>query len=526
MFDAGAIDLLLSKPVSRSLLFLTKFFGGCAFVLLNGAYFIVGLWLIVGWRFGIWNHRLLLCIPVFLFLFVVYYAVSAAAAVRWKNAIVSVVITVLFWVVCFTVGAAKHGIEGFFLRPVRITTIIPADDSVMVVNRSGIFAKWQNDDWEAMCHNDDFGPPFGPQGILGGPIREPKKDEVLYFRKSPGRHHSFFGSTPNLQKIAWKDGAWVDEAGPELPSGASWLFMSPEGQPMVLATAGVYRIREKTDADKEKPKLWGMTLPFGGPQLCVPLGPKQPFALASPFSAAMNPVSGDIVVYSAGKIVYLRRNKEGAYLRGAERELDEPDNPAALAFAGDTVVVAPKKGTILLLDAADLATRAEVSAGGNEPNVAQASPDGQSFAVLYHNEKMVLFDAEGNIQKRFSGASAVAFGDDGELFVADRDIRVIAYDLKTLDVVERYEPPLDVLQRVYRYFLEPFYTIFPKPGELDNVVNYLLTDKESVSESGPVAGDLRESRVQIDIWGPIWSSLAFVVVVLAFTCFYIHRMDF
>ena len=43
MFEAGAIDLLLSKPVARPLLFLAKFFGGCAFILLCAGYFIVGL---------------------------------------------------------------------------------------------------------------------------------------------------------------------------------------------------------------------------------------------------------------------------------------------------------------------------------------------------------------------------------------------------------------------------------------------------------------------------------------------------
>ncbi len=37
-FEAGAIDLLLSKPVNRSLTFLTKFVGGCIFVGLAAAY--------------------------------------------------------------------------------------------------------------------------------------------------------------------------------------------------------------------------------------------------------------------------------------------------------------------------------------------------------------------------------------------------------------------------------------------------------------------------------------------------------
>ena len=50
MFEPGAIDLLLSRPLSRSLLFLSKFVGGCMFILLNSIYLIAGLWLYVGLR--------------------------------------------------------------------------------------------------------------------------------------------------------------------------------------------------------------------------------------------------------------------------------------------------------------------------------------------------------------------------------------------------------------------------------------------------------------------------------------------
>ncbi|HAY80118.1 MAG TPA: hypothetical protein DCY79_09975, partial [Planctomycetaceae bacterium] len=100
-FEAGAIDLLLSKPVTRSLLFLVKFFGGSVFILLNSTYLIVGIWLIFGMRLGMWNHSILWCIPILLFQFIVYYSVSAWAAVQWKSPIVSVVITFLFWLACF-----------------------------------------------------------------------------------------------------------------------------------------------------------------------------------------------------------------------------------------------------------------------------------------------------------------------------------------------------------------------------------------------------------------------------------------
>src|SRR5437868_7976455 len=69
MLEPGSITLLLSKPVSRSLLLTAKFLGACAFVFLNVTLLLVGLWLIAGTRLGIWNTGMLWCIPIFLFMF-------------------------------------------------------------------------------------------------------------------------------------------------------------------------------------------------------------------------------------------------------------------------------------------------------------------------------------------------------------------------------------------------------------------------------------------------------------------------
>ncbi|HBO43586.1 MAG TPA: hypothetical protein DD670_06585 [Planctomycetaceae bacterium] len=528
MFEAGAIDLLLSKPVGRSLLFLTKFFGGCAFILLNGAYFIVGLWLIAGIRFGLWNHAMFWCIPVFLFLFTVYYSVSALAAVRWKNAIVSVVITILFWAACFTVGSAKHLIENVFLRPARIVRIVPTDGALMVVSQSGAFSEWRAGEWETMVKSDQPGGPFGPNRVLVGPVFDAKHDSLLYFREPRRRRFSLLGGGASLKKVAWKDGIWGDESGPSLPSGASWLFLDPEGRPTAVAASGVFRLTDRATDDQPKPKLWGVTLPFGGVGPYVHLGPEAPFALESPFAAAMHPTSGDVATHAAGQLRCLRRDEKGMYHQRAERDLGEPEDPAVLAFAGDRIVVAQSDGRVLLLDAADLTTRAELRpAGRSEPQAAEATRDGRHFAVLFHNGTLAMFDAEGTVQGRFFGdVSAVAFDGSEHLFVADRDTRVTKYELPSLVVIERHAAAPDLLQAVYRYFVLPFYTIFPKPGELDEVVAYLLTDQTTVVQGPPGATDPREARIKIDIHGPIWSSLAFVVVVLGVTCVYLHRMDF
>lgn len=76
--------------------------------------------------------------------------------------------------------------------------------------------------------------------------------------------------------------------------------------------------------------------------------------------------------------------------------------------------------------------------------------------------------------------------------------------------------------------VDPLYTVFPKPGKLNDVVAYLLTD----DEDGPPANRRgRPNRAAArtsppDIWMPLWSNLAFMAVLLAATSLYVYRRDF
>ena len=55
LLEPGSLNLLLSKPVRRWGLFLSKYLGACVFSLLNATLLFAGLWLILGARLGIWN---------------------------------------------------------------------------------------------------------------------------------------------------------------------------------------------------------------------------------------------------------------------------------------------------------------------------------------------------------------------------------------------------------------------------------------------------------------------------------------
>lgn len=525
-FEAGAIDLLLSKPVARPLLFLVKFFGGCAFILLNASYLVVGLWLVMGLRFGMWNAALLWCIPLFLFLFAIYYSVSALAAVLWRNATVSIVVTILFWAICFTVDTGKGVIERLFINPARIVAIVPTENGFMALNRSNEMVQWRSGAWDVAVGPERQPPPFVDPPPLIGLVWRAAGSEFLWAQRPMGGRFRFFDSGPKLSRAVESGGVWKRSDGPSLPAGTGWLFPDPQGGIVAVAASGVYRVDLEASQDAEPPKLLGIELPLPQKTPNVPIGPEPPLALEEPFAAAMDSATGDLLIYRSPTLIRLVRQNDGTYRRGTESRLAIADGPAALAVAGKAAMVAASDGEMLRVDAQSLTVQSRSRpAGKSEPYQIDASRDGRHFAALFHNGKLLLFQSQGNLVRTLQDVSAVAFDARGRLLVADRATRITVYDAALQRIAERFAPRLDMSERVYYYLVVPFYTVFPKPGELGSVVNYVLTDRDTVVNGPLLDADLRQSRTTLDVAGPVWSSLAFVVAVLAATCWYVHRVD-
>jgi len=517
-FEAGAIDLLLSKPVSRSLLFLTKFAGGCAFILLNAAYFIFGLWLIVGLRFDIWSGRLLLSIPIFLFLFAIYYAVSSLAGVLWRNAVVSIVVTILFWAACFTVGTTKNVVEQNWLNSSRLVKLVPAGDSLVGVTEQGQVQQWSatSEKWEETFRPEGTpsprgGPFFGPSQ-RSTPVYDSRGDRLLTVETPPGGRG--FGG-PDRTPALWAGGrteGWTRRKGPAAPAGTTELFVDGKGEIIAVGTQGVFRLSQKDAAESFSPA-----------------GPEPPLQLQLPLASALNPATGEIAIRSKNTVTVLERNSDGNYSRKRESEIAEVTG-AVLAFAGPTLLAGLEDGRVLLLDSATLKVQQEfLPTGESTPRFAMADPSGRWFTVLSHNRTLRMFDARAGKPANVSFAgqgdiSAAAFNGD-RLLVTDRVNRVTSYQLDPFQSSERRAPALTTLERAYYYAIVPIYTVFPKPGELSNVVSYLLTEQETVP-TNPNSPDLSQRRVKLNVYGPVLSSLAFLVVVLTFTCLYVRRTDF
>lgn len=530
-FAPGAIDLLLSKPISRSLLYLTKFLGGCMFTLINGAYLIGGLWLLVGLRFGQWNDKLLLCIPVFMFLFAIYYAVSALAGAVWKNAIVSVVITILFWGACFTVGTVKSVVELALLSPQRLVKLVPAGEDLIAANERGEAFRWHDADrqWRpilAFAGGGEPAPPFGLAMPLVGPAYD-RQHERIFAMANPAS--PFRPARGNLLRIGERADDWQRIDGVAPPAGTAALFVDPNGRLLAATAGGVYRLEGEPTEKQRRVKVFGVEVPLGatGSRFAL-VSPA--LRLHTPLAAAMDPASGALALFDGQTLLTLTLDNRKRYRTATQDKLEKAE-AGVVALAGETLLLATADGWMLALDPADFEHLSESRPEGRSaPRFAEASADGRYFAVLSHNRKLYLYDAQ---RREMSAAavagqgdiSAVAFARGDRLLVADEFTRVSEYRLPELTLERRLAPARSTLEQFYFYLIKPLYTVFPKPGELDNLVNYLLTEETSVATQVGRA-DLQSGRIAVDVWGPVWSSLAFVAVAVAAGCWYTARKDF
>jgi hypothetical protein len=97
LIEGGAIDLYLSKPMGRLRLFLTKYFFGLLFVIIQLTLFSGGCFLVVGLRAHDWRPSLFLAIPVILVLFSCVYAFCVLIGIWSRSTVAALLLAILLW---------------------------------------------------------------------------------------------------------------------------------------------------------------------------------------------------------------------------------------------------------------------------------------------------------------------------------------------------------------------------------------------------------------------------------------------
>lgn len=527
MFEPGSITLLLSKPVSRSLLLSAKFLGGCAFVLINVTLLIVGLWLIVGTRFGIWNEGMMWCIPIFLFMFLIYYAVSAFTGLIWKSAIVSVVVTVLFWILCFVVDLTHTVLHDVALGQERINHLVEADGQLITANEATRLQLWDEEAkaWRTLAEPR----PGGGIPIVEGPFYHQPSGHLLV---GQGVRNPFGGRQQRVSlRVASAADGWKLRDGPALPSGTSTILMGYGDTLYAIAADQIYRFRGDPSKQPAAIRALGYRIPLGGGgefEAAISGGfPNLP----EPRAAAADPDRPRLVV-CAGLDVYLYdQDAEGKLTQVAHAKLEGKENEGSVvAITGETVLVAQEQGQIFVLSATDLSTKKQFQLEtDSQPRLAAAAPDGSRIALLFQNRNLWLIDAKSGEARRApvsaQGEISGLTWSGPRLLVGDYANRVVAYDAEALARQRTYQPALSRYEIGYYYIIQPLYTIFPKPRMLNRTVQYVLTGKRT-TDMGLFQGNLAQQRDDLNPWQPVKSGLAFVAVVLLLACVYIERHEF
>ncbi len=104
----GAIELVLSKPIGRARLFLTKYVSGLIFVTLQVAVFTFASFLVIGIRGHVWEPKVFLAIPIVLCFFSYLFSICALFGLLTRSTIASLLLTLLCWFLIFLISAADR----------------------------------------------------------------------------------------------------------------------------------------------------------------------------------------------------------------------------------------------------------------------------------------------------------------------------------------------------------------------------------------------------------------------------------
>jgi len=546
MFEPGAIDLLLSKPVSRVLLFITRFLGGCVFVLLVSAYLVTGIWLLCGVRLGIWYPRMLGCIPLFVFLFMIYYTISALTGVVWRNAIVSVILTGVFMLFCTALENYHYFAELIGFDQIRVARLLQAGDSLLAVQRNGSALRWNQPAgrWTPvpLVQPQDEAPNPGMMFVypLAGPKYDAKEDRLVALQtefRGGGQMGEFgqFGGSGKLL-LAHRSENWKGILTIPAEGLVSEIFCRSDGAILTVGPGGIHRLEGDPHARQPPPlKLFGgaldlsrMNVPKNGAARWTSIGPDN-LRLIGPLSAAMHP-DGRLAVTDRDRVLVLNPSAEGKY--AIQHQYKRDNNEAALtAFAGETIAVVQTRGRARLFDAKTLTAQKELQLlTTQKPREAILSDDGLWLCVLTHERFAVGCDvAKGEkVALPVTGqgdVTAMTFTPDG-LLVADCYRRVTRYETGTWSYRERMNPGFDTWQFVNFYIIYPLYDLLPKPGDMSAGWTSYFLNRPQTEAVLAREDDLAATSHATDLWAPLWSNAAFVVVMLTIGSLYIWRKDF
>ena len=566
-FEPGSLNLLLSKPVMRWALYIAKFLGGCAFIMLCASFLFLGLWLWLGLGLGVWDRAILISIPLYVLVFAIYFSVSALIGIVWRSPIVAVVITLLFWALCFAVGSV-HGIFANKMANSSFINLLPIQDEAYSVDILHQIKKWDSKkkEWEIEMPaelGDEAKIQFGVNSWMI-PLRNVPAIPGIDQRIAPiyDQESGLIIGAPFVAEFTTKRKMLAGRAGGkefvtvgEFPRDTQELAVSKRGLIAVTAdgrfhlvdrnslntlgkelqseTARSSEEEKQTDEDaavEEDESSNQSQLSF------KKIGPRRRVSVRSSNLVDFNPETEQFAIFRRGKLTIFGFESDDsekitkADVLSPDVEFDKKMS-CLVVFKGKTVLLAFGNGLVLEYDAASLEKLTEyhpVTRSAIE--TIAGSDDGNYIVTLYRNGNLWLLDKKNSEQFKFmdvagqGAVSAFAFDNDNGLWVAENSDRVTRHDLVAETQGDRITPSGTWYENTFRFGLSPLYKIFPKPGEFYKVVSHLSSAGDTTTNLNV---DLRQNPLEnANPWQPLWSGLGFMSVMLFIAGAYFHFKDF
>lgn len=108
LIRGGTIETMLSKPISRTRLFLTKYATGLLFVVLQVFVFSLGCFLVMGIRGGAWELKLFLAVPIIVAFYSYLFSICAVFGMVTKSTITALLLTIVIWLLLFVTNLADE----------------------------------------------------------------------------------------------------------------------------------------------------------------------------------------------------------------------------------------------------------------------------------------------------------------------------------------------------------------------------------------------------------------------------------
>lgn len=104
LIQSGTIEAVLSRPIGRVRLLLTKFAGGLLFMALQVAVFSLLAFLVIGIRGGSWAPEVFLAVPIVVAMFSYLFAICVLLGLLTRSTIAALLLTLLLWCVIFIIN--------------------------------------------------------------------------------------------------------------------------------------------------------------------------------------------------------------------------------------------------------------------------------------------------------------------------------------------------------------------------------------------------------------------------------------